>query len=699
MNKFRARHIAAVASAFCASATLQAQENQAAGTDVKLDTIVVSGSQTPAAAAKADAQAVPGAAAVIDNADVERGRAANLEDILAFQPGVFAQATGGTGAAKISIRGSGIQTSPGYFREGIKFLYDGIPITGPGGTPDEMLNAAGVNYTEVLYGGNALKYTALSLGGAINFQTHTGYTAPGLRVGLQAGSYDNRKWQASYGGVSGDVDYFVQLQQDWRHGFQHGSNGKGNDGVVNIGWKITSRLDSRLTVRHREEQYIDGSTLTLEALRKDPETQRVNSGRRKPGSTLVGLTTGYNFDDESRLELALGYHHFPHTNGWGSTLPAEWNGVDLSTTLRYIRANDTLFGKKSKTTLTFSDTYQDKGETRTYDRTQSGGPLVNFVRYDGSRDSVLSGTNDLRLAEGPHETWLTTGLAYTRVRRNVRVPFSASANTTPFGKAIDRTDTAVAPRIGLRFQATPELQVVGNVTRSVDPSSSWGLAGSSAVYVRNLQPQKATTFELGLRGNTEWLDGSLTFYRSNVSNELLTIVLAQATATTTAVVVKANAGKTVHQGVEAGLTAKLWKNTEGSSVVLRQALTVSDFHYDKDATFGSNQLPGLPRRAYQAELQYQDASGFYAGLNVRSASSYFVDYANSLKAPSYAILGARVGYEAPSQKYKFYVDFRNLGDKHYVSATSPSYNLGGVDSAVFYPGEGRSVFAGVTFRY
>lgn len=133
--------------------------------DPKLATVTVTGTAT-SEAQKAEKQLakVPGKTAVIDNHEVEKGRASNAEDVLALQPGVFAQATSGSAANKISIRGSGLNTFYQGYVLGIKFLFDGLPLTGPGGTQEDMLDMAGVDHTEVLYGANAFSYSALSLG-------------------------------------------------------------------------------------------------------------------------------------------------------------------------------------------------------------------------------------------------------------------------------------------------------------------------------------------------------------------------------------------------------------------------------------------------------------------------------------------------------------------------------------------------------
>ncbi|MDX3911650.1 MAG: Plug domain-containing protein [Sphingobium sp.] len=138
---------------------------------------------------KAEVDKIPGSASVVLNAQVERGRASNAEDVLAFVPGVYAQATSGNSANKISIRGSGLNTFYQGYSLGIRYLYDGLPITGPGGTQEDLLNIAGVNHTQILNGSNAFSYGALSLGGAINFVTHTGETSPGLFASAEFGRY------------------------------------------------------------------------------------------------------------------------------------------------------------------------------------------------------------------------------------------------------------------------------------------------------------------------------------------------------------------------------------------------------------------------------------------------------------------------------------------------------------------------------
>lgn len=664
--------------------------------DARLSTVTVTGAaQSDAQKAKAELDKTPGSTAVVDMKDVEKGRASNAEDVLALQPGVFAQATSGTGANKISIRGSGLNTFYQGYALGIKFLYDGLPITGPGGTQEDLLNMAAVDHTEVLYGANAFRHTALSLGGAINFVSRTGRTAPGNYARFEIGSFGYRKQQLSTGGVVGDSDYYLSVLHNERDGYQDNTANKGRDLIANFGHVFSPKLQTRFFVRYREEQLTNGGTLTKYQLKHDPRSNTVPAGRKKDGTTLLGSNTTYTFEDESTLNVGLGYNDYPLYNGWRtSTTPQDWRSKDASVVLRYRRAHDEILGLPSDTTLTFSNTLAYLGDVKS--RNPGTAQVLQYTKYTGSRDTVFALGNELQLTD---RTWLSTGLSFINIKRKAEIKYTTGVNTNEFPDGVNYDTWDTAPRIGLRYELTPDIQLFGNVSRSIDPPVTWQLGSTGSPYIRNVQPQKATTAELGVRASVAIFDGSLTFYRSWIDDEILSVVVRQATATQDQLVASSNASPTIHQGVEAGLSALLWEGENGDTLNLRQAYTFNDFYYRHDDTFGGNELPSLPRHVYQAELQYQQAMGFYAQLNLRSASSYFVDYANTLSAPSYTILGARFGYEAPSKRWDVFLDMRNLTDERYATAANTTYDARGNDAANFYPGDAFNVTTGVAFRF
>lgn len=103
----------------------------------QLSTVVVQGARLDEnQRAETALKEVAGGVNYVDSAAVEKGRVSTSTDIFALQPGVIATQGGGSNdGTRISIRGSGINKGVGYFRAGIFYLFDGLPVSGPGGTP------------------------------------------------------------------------------------------------------------------------------------------------------------------------------------------------------------------------------------------------------------------------------------------------------------------------------------------------------------------------------------------------------------------------------------------------------------------------------------------------------------------------------------------------------------------------------------
>ena len=649
--------------------------------------------------AKSHLDEIPGGVTLVDNATVELGRSANIEDVLAYVPGVFAASTSGTAGGKISVRGSGLNSFYQGYVLGVKFLYDGIPIGGPGGTQEDLLDGAAVNYTEVLNGTNAYRYAATSLGGAINFATHTGRSSPGLYGRAEAGSYGYQKYTLSYGGVSGKTDYYFAVLHNEREGFQDNTSNAGNDIVANLGHRFSDRLETRLIYRFREEETRNGSALTLDQLYANPRQNPTLSGRLKPGTHLLLSKTSYDFDQGSRIEFGIGWNSYPLHNGWlYSATPQDWVSHNINTSLRYLREEDKILGRPSKTAIAFNDSRLVKANVTGYNGKDGTPQVVNqFTKYTGSRDTVVSVSNDWELLD---KLTLSTGLAYNEIVRDVRILYSLVPNATSNPTGIERVDRYILPRAGLRFEPRPALQVFANVGSAVDAPVTWYYGSTGNPYITDLAPQQGITAEVGSRGRVGPFDGSAALYRSWITHELL---LVRTDPDPTVPGVRMNASPTIHQGIELGLNTFLWegerqRNGRAGQFNFRQSFTLNDFFYQDDRDFGNNRLPGLPTYLYQGELFFQHALGFYVGGNTRISSNYYVDFANTVKAPSYVVWGGKLGWQSPRSRWAVFVDFRNLTNKTYVTASTNAYNSAGVPGRNFLPGDGFSVTGGVSFR-
>jgi iron complex outermembrane receptor protein len=651
---------------------------------------------------------------LIPSEEVEKGRVSTAADILRDQPGVFAQSAGGNDAIKISIRGSGINRGTGFFRSGILFTFDGLPVTGPSGTPFELFEPLGLQYTEVLRGANAFETGALALGGTINYVTDTGFTASPLQGRFEAGSFGYAKGQLSSGLVDGPFDYYASATGSVRQGFQDHSEVSTIRYSLNLGYKINPNVETRLYFRFGWTDFQQPGQLTRAQIRQDPSQANpgnvaFNSYRTQPGSEWIGSKTTIIIDPESTLEFGGTFQNFPIYIGGGSSavnlLPSTWTYGNISAQLKYSRT-DTFFGKQSDTQLalyTSTDIYGDVHRyAGSYEKiggiAYRKGQLFTVNDFTGSSDNVLLVRNDTEVLPN---LWFTSGIAGTYIRRNIDITFPVTRN-------YDKARFNYEPKLGLRYNFTPDIQVFANLSRSVEPRNDWAGVITPTTKpglwtVLNLKEQTAWTTEIGARFKAGIFDGSISYYYSRVRDELLTVADPAFNNTT-----ETNASPTTHQGVEIGLNTVLWqqgKTTEqvakgGSQrIVLTQAYTWSNFYYNNDPVFGHNELPGIPEHYYQAELRYEHPSGFYAGFNVQAASSYAVDYANSFYTDSYVIFGATVGYAQAKKGLEVYLDLRNLTDEHYAADVSPGYNDHGKDVARSDPGDGFGVFGGISYKF
>ncbi len=671
---------------------------------------------------------IPGGASFINSDTVAQARVSTAADVLALQPGVYAQSTGGQDAIRISIRGSGLNRGTGFFRSGALFMFDGLPVTGPGGTPFELFEPLGLDYVEVLRGANAFDYGALALGGAINYVSNTGLSAPGGQVRVEAGSFGYFKVQVSDGAVDGKLDDYVSLTASDRQGYQAHSQSRSARLEANVGYRITPNIENRTYLRYAYTNFSNPGALTRAQLDANPSQAvasalNANSNRIQPGSTWIGNKTTDRIDANSTLEVDAVVHNYPIIIDGNNR--SNWWQDDVTGRVKYTRT-DSLLAGSSVTTVSLDSTTQVNGGVRDYAYTNYAqqpasykGPAIGYytllktANYDGSADNVLVATND---TEAVHNLWLTTGLQVLQEVRESQITYSLfpPLGTVPADLPPDysQAHTLVVPRVGARYALSPGVEVYANFSGSVEPESAWSFSGGSTAtqnYNNDIEPAKATTFEFGTQGDAGIAHWNLSYYHSALTDEILTAVISPP-GVQPIVTTEENASPTNHQGIEAELDTLLWQeggvtgpkagiDPTKQRVTFEQAYTWSDFHYDHDAVYGTNRLPGIPENFYQAQLRYDHPSGFYLSGNGEVSSSYAIDYANSFFTQPYSVLGATVGYAPVGRPWKVYLDFRNLTNRHYVASVSPIFNAGGKDAAVFYPGDGFGLFGGFSYHF
>lgn len=332
--------------------------------NVSIPDVAVHSDRSEEEKAEKKLERVPGGSSLITSEEIEHGRISNPADILSKEPGVFAQSTSGGEAIRLSIRGSGIQRSPLNYLAGVSVLLDGIPITTSTGVPWELVEPLAANHVEILRGGNAFEYGAKTLGGAIDYVSHTGYDSKPFQGRVEAGSYGYWRGQLSTGGVEGPLDYYLSASGFKRDGYRENSGASSVRFIGNVGYKFTPDLETRFYFRFAHEYFQVPNTLTYAQLQANPRQAApiaAASGWYKniPSSIFVGNKTKLRLDEESYVELDFAYKRFPQSGAGGPFV--RWEASDVSAALKYVREDD-LNGHASKSTLSIlSSTAIDTG--------------------------------------------------------------------------------------------------------------------------------------------------------------------------------------------------------------------------------------------------------------------------------------------------------------------------------------------------
>ena len=79
-----------------------------------------------------------------------------------------------------------------------------------------------------------------------------------------------------------------------------------------------------------------------------------------------------------------------------------------------------------------------------------------------------------------------------------------------------------------------------------------------------------------------------------------------------------------------------------------------------------NQVPFIPQFTYNLAAQYRTEGGLYARAELRGYGLTYFDDDNTIKQEPYALVNARIGYEA--EKYGIYLYANNLFDTRYLTS-------------------------------
>ena len=660
-------------------------------------------------------QNVAAAVDIRDEQDYQDNYADDIGDGVFFAPGVTVNGLD-IQEPRLSIRGFAVGNSAQ--RSNVLVLRDGAPLTDVHGTTNtteiDLLSARSI---EIIRGVGNLRQAGGNLGGVVHLVSRTGRDAPaGLSVRLDGGATIDGKpggqTHISIAGASQRMDYYAGVTGVYETGWRDNNRRSSQQFHGNLGFKLSSDLDTRffLDVANSKTELAGG--LTLAELGEDAQrpTPPITLGPLFPGGPIINLVDGARTDDfardvrEGRIanettfgllwhDFTIGGHYtrreiespqidfigFVDQKGseWGARLEAERSLLLFGSDAQYRFGGSWIDG--SQTSDVFENLNGDPGPV--ISQTDQKSKLINaFV------EGVYKPLQ--RLA-------VDIGAKFIKVERQLTDFADDDIDTESF--------TGVAARAGARFDVSDRLQIYASASRAYEPPSMEQLTAGDETQLAGLDEQDSFTLEAGLRGNFgNWVGFNIAYYDTDVENEIIS--LAEPSSFISGAVF-GNAADTTHKGAEVGLDVHLFPQAmanRGAALTLRNVYNYANHRFVDGGSLGNvdgNRIGGLPVHQYRGELRYDVEDSWFFAANVQlSGGAYFADHENTVSVPTDPVVGFSAGYRLNDQ-LEVFASGENLFDTGYIAGVSPVLAINLDEDRIFTPGARASVYGGLKYRF
>ena len=644
---------------------------------------------------------IPQAVHLIERTEISRGRPTwGLDEALVTVPGVYAANRYNFSLdQRISIRGFGARSA--FAVRGIKVLVDGIPQTLPDGQGQlTNLELGAADRIEILRGSASALFGNAS-GGVISIWTDP--TAPRTvrqDVRVLFGTFDrdlNRnwsKWQSSTSFRVGSGSALVTVSRlDYTGQRQHSdadfrnlnsrwhfplAPGWSLAATADVGWDPRADNPGALTNNEMRVNRDSAARLNITQVAGKDVTQgqggvtvrRELEGGGEASLTVFGIArrlknpTTFAYIDLKRFDYGARFS-VSRPVPLGSLEQRLTAGVD--------------FQRQRDDRLNFNNVGGQAGPLRQLDQLEHVTEVGPFIQ------SALQLTPKVSV---------TGGIRYDWVNFQVNDRLVNDSNPDDSGGRLMR---ALSGSLGVAVTPSDGVTMYGNVGTSFETPTTTELTNrpdSAGGFNSGLQPQKATNYEIGLRGDVAGrLNYSVALYQADVRDELIGYQVPSSSGR----VFFQNAGTSRHRGIEVGSELEI-----AAGLNLVTTWTYSDFRYTR-YTLGTQvldwqALPGIPQHWLHFLFQLRPPAlwGAWVEAEETHSSGFTVDdtasTSNAPRTGPWWTTNLRAGWEGTvgSVRLRPFVGFNNVWNRAYVG----SVVINAANRRYYEPAPGRNVYVG-----
>lgn len=611
------------------------------------------------------------------------------------------------------------------------YLEDGVPIRPMGVFNHNSLlemNQFTVSSIEVVKGPVSSIYGPEAVGGAINFISQRPTALPTARVGVQFDQWGYRRVQYGAGTTIGKFGiYLGGLVAEQKDAWMASSDYTKNAQYARLEYHFSPKARLIYTLSYAKYNSQTSGSVDSVAFYSRQYVSTTDFTYRKSYSLRTRLTFEKDWNNGSQSFITVFARDNKHGQNpsygirWTSgaaTARGEINSNDfksLGVIAQHSQRFEFLNSKATiGTTVDFSPndywSYQidlaaqlraDKKSVEKYTITQER-PDIKIADYNADiRNTALYLQYDF---EPIKNLRVSAGLRYDNMSFDFINNLDVDKTT---GEAIggSKTYTKTTPKLGLTYDLGKGKGLYANFSKGFAPSGLTAIfrkrpapAANGDLFYYNLIPATFINSEIGgwasLLKNKIYVDLSL--YQMTGSNELLNIRQPDNSTDYQA------AGKTLHKGVELGVTYKpnrqLMVRAGGTYSIHRFVeFILSQRASDALKDVNGKDMPSAPRWMWNGEVSYYPTwlKGFRTSIEWQHLSKWYQNQINTVIYNGYDLVNFRAGYQWKG--IEVYTNIMNLTDALY--ATNATRGNAVTDRTTFTAAAPRTFVMGVQYNF
>ncbi|HKW10678.1 MAG TPA: TonB-dependent receptor [Gemmatimonadaceae bacterium] len=328
-----------------------------------------------------------------------------------------------------------------------------------------------------------------------------------------------------------------------------------------------------------------------------------------------------------------------------------------------------------------------------FDRT---GDLTTTMAYVQNTNRLLD--ERLRITYGLK--YLYVGAQFTN--NGLTIPTAASAPDVSRPSFSVPTNGGLLPQAGAVYTLTANEEGFANFSENVNAypySPQTGVYNTDPTafdfFKSNTKPEKATTYELGMRTRRGGVEASVAAYNIDYRNRLIGVAVCPLTAT--CVSSFANVGAVTSRGVEGLLMWRLTPELSWFNSGSYGKATIDDDYLSGTTVVHSSgkDVVDAPRALFNSSLKW-DNSRLFASAGARHVDKRYFSILNDMVVPAYSVFDAGIGYRlrmvGAAKEITVQVNAQNLFDATYISTIGTGGFTVSGDNQTLQAGARRLVF-------